>query len=195
MKNTLIIITLIASFISCKKEKLDLDPISEIGSNEFYSNDEEVELATIAIYDGLQAVPLREFALTEMRSDNARSSSGEGDWGQFETYTVVPTNLAVGTYWTANYNVIFRSNRVIENLGAVSSTSLKAQLEGEAKFSRALAHFNLVRAYGDVPILDKVIGINDSEYFSRDPKSQVYDFIIQDLIAAASLLPAKGAIE
>lgn len=194
MKKYILIISIISFSYSCKKDYLDLDPISEIGSNEFYADQDEVELATIAIYDGLQAVPLREFAITEMRSDNARSNSGEGDWGQFQSYNVLPTNLAVGTYWKANYNVIFRCNRVLENLDVVRSSTLKAQFEGEAKFSRALAHFNLVRAYGAVPILDRVIGIKDEDYFSRDAVFAVLDFVSRDLLEASNLLPPKGAV-
>ncbi|MEM9053667.1 MAG: RagB/SusD family nutrient uptake outer membrane protein, partial [Bacteroidota bacterium] len=150
---------------------------------------------TLAIYDGLQEVPLREFALTEMRSDNTRTKSSEGDWAQFENYTVVSTNQQVGVYWSVNYNVIFRANRVLENLDVVSQSGLRNQLEGEAKFTRALSHFNLVRAYGDIPILDKVIGFEETEYFDRDPVDAVYNFIIQDLVDASSLLPPKPSMD
>ncbi|GAB5555833.1 MAG: RagB/SusD family nutrient uptake outer membrane protein [Schleiferiaceae bacterium] len=194
MKKIITVFVLGVFLVSCEKE-LDLYPVSEIGSNEFYSTPEEIELATIAIYDGLQNVPLREFALTEMRSDNARSKSSEGDWAQFESFNVASTNQAVGDYWSVNYNVIFRANRVLEHIDVVPAGGFRNQLEGEAKFCRALAHFNLVRAYGDIPILDKVIGINDADYFIRDPKSEVLDFIVEDLVDAASKLPSKGALE
>jgi len=195
MKNTLILLFITLAIVGCKDEVLDLEPQSEIGSNGFYSNAEEVELATIAIYDGLQEVPLREFALTEMRSDNTRTKSSEGDWAQFESFTVEPTNLTVGTYWSANYNVIFRANRVLESLDVVGEGSLRNQLEGEAKFCRALSHFNLVRAYGDIPILDRVIGPEESDYFDRDATSAVLEVIAQDLLEATGLLPAKGDID
>ncbi len=193
-KNSLVALLIVFSF-ACKKDALELDPLSQVDGQDFYTNDAELDQATVAIYDGLQAVPLREFALTEMRSDNARSSSGEGDWGQFESYTVVATNQAVRNYWSANYNVIFRTNRVLENLGVVRSNKLRIQLEGEAKFSRALAHFNLVRAYGDVPIVDREIGITESDYFDRDPVADVYTFIIKDLEEALLLLPTKSSIK
>lgn len=195
MKKILILLVLGITAFSCSKKKLDLEPISEIGENEFYNNAEEIELATIAIYDGLQNIPLREFALTEMRSDNSRTKSSEGDWAQFESFTVRSTNQQVGVYWTVNYNVIFRANRVLENLSVVPAGLLRNQYEGEARFSRALAHFNLVRAYGDVPIMDRTIGIDESEYFSRDPVESVFSFIIQDLEAASGLLPSKGSME
>lgn len=195
MKKIFIYSALGMLMFSCDKETLNLDPISEIGTNEFYSSSDEVEAATIAIYDGLQSIPLREFALTEMRSDNTKTKTSEGDWAQFESYTVRSTNQQVGLYWKVNYNVIFRSNKVLEHLSVVGSDALRSQLEGEAKFNRALAHFNLVRAYGDIPIVDRVVGIADTDYFDRDPKSNVLVFIVQDLEDAVALLPAKGSVE
>ena len=181
------------TIVSCKKEILELEPISEISGSKFYNTTEELELATLAIYDALQNLPLREFALTEMRSDNAKSKSREGDWAQFENFTVAPTNQAIGTYWSANYNVIFRANRVLGNLSAATDGALRAQFEGEAKFNRALAHFNLVRAYGDVPLLNVEIGTDESDYFDRDPKTTVLAAITQDLQEASTLLPAKNS--
>lgn len=178
---------------SCQ-DKLDLNPLSAIGDNGFYNTADEIEGAVIAIYDGLQAVPMREFGLTEMRSDNSRSKSFEGDWAQFESFQVKPTNVAVGDYWVSNYNVIFRANRVLEHLDVVTTQSLKDQFEGEAKFTRALAHFNLVRAYGDVPLIDKVIIQADADYFDRDPVATVLAFIESDLTEAAALLPSKSSM-
>ena len=67
-------------FTSCDPERLDLAPESAIGDNGFYENTEQVSGAVIAIYDGFQNIPLREFALTEMRSDNARTKTSEGEW-------------------------------------------------------------------------------------------------------------------
>ncbi len=195
MKNKYIYILLSCSILflfSCE-ESLELDPISEIGDSGFYTNTAEVASAVVAIYDGLQAVPLREFALTEMRSDNTETKSSEGDWAQFESFDMQATNQAIGQYWTANYNVIFRANKVLENLDVVDDGS-KQQFEGEARFARALAHFNLVRAYGDVPIVDRVIIQTDTDYFSRDPVSQVLSVIESDLTAAASLLSSGGSV-
>jgi starch-binding outer membrane protein, SusD/RagB family len=190
-RNILVAFTIVSLLFGCK-DKLDLTPKSAIGDNGFYNNSDEVGGAVIAIYDGLQAVPLREFALTEMRSDNSKSKSREGDWAQFESYNVAPTNQAIGLYWAANYNVIFRANVVLANLDAVESASLKSQFEGEARFARALAHFNLVRAYGDVPLIDKVVIQTDEDYFDRDNSSTVLAFIEDDFTAAAALLAPSG---
>lgn len=191
LKNIIIVLAAFLTVTGCEK-KLDLAPISAVGDNGFYTNTDEVEGAVIAIYDGLQNVPLREFALTEMRSDNSKSKSREGDWAQFESFQVKPTNLAIGDYWAANYNVIFRANVVLEHLDAVTDADKKTQFEGEAKFARALAHFNLVRAFGDVPIIDKVIIQSDEDYFGRDAISDVLAAVDADFTAAAALLPATN---
>ena len=173
-------------------DQLDLPPLSAIGDNGFYTNTDEVEGGVIAMYDGLQNVPLREFALTEIRSDNARTKSREGDWAQFEELAVQPTNQAISDYWINNYNVIFRANRVLESLDVVTDAGLRGEFEGEARFVRALAHFNLVRAYGNVPLVDRVIGQEDEEYFDNDTPEAVYAAIEADFDAAARLLPSAS---
>ena len=193
IKTYIFLICLVAGFYSCR-EKLDLVPPSFIGDNGFYENADQVEGGVIAIYDGLQQVPLREFALLEMRTDNTETRSSEGDWAQFESFSVQPTNLAIGSYWQANYNVIFRANQVIKHLGVVTDETLKNQFEGEAKFARALSHFNLVRAFGAVPLIDQVIIQTNTGSFGRNDVSEVLAFIETDLTDATNLLPEANGI-
>ena len=188
IKAYIFLICLTMIFCSCQQE-LDLAPPSFIGDNGFYENAEQVEGGVVAIYDGLQQVPLREFALLEMRSDNTGTRTSEGDWAQFESFTVQPTNLAIGEYWQANYNVIFRANQVIKHLGVVTNETQKKQFEGEAKFARAMAHFNLVRAFGAVPLIDRVIIQTDTEFFGRNDVSEVMGFVEADLTTAVEFLP------
>lgn len=196
VKKILYTLLIAVVFVSCDTEKyLDLAPISEVGDNGFYTNAAEVEEGVLAIYDGMQAVYMREFALTEMRSDNSETKSSEGDWAQFERLDVRPTNQAIGTYWSTNYNVIFRANRILEHLDVVTDATLKAQFEGEARFARALAHFNLVRAYGAVPLIDKVIIQTDTEAFGQKSVNEVLSFIENDLALAAGQLPGRNGIE
>lgn len=182
-------------FNSCE-DFLNLSPISEMAVTSFYKNDSEVEGGVVAIYDGMQKYVQVEWALAEMRSDNThtRAQRSEGEWREFETMDVQTINATVSDYWIDNYNVIFRANTVLANLKNVSNATLKLQYEGEAKFARALSHFNLVRAFGDVPIVDKIINYNDQEYFSRDPQYEVYKFIESDLLKAIDNLPSRTKI-
>src|SRR5450759_1687321 len=181
--------------VSCE-DFLNLSPVSEIAGSTFYRNDKELESGVIGIYDGMQNYIQTEWPLAEMRSDNThtRAQRSEGEWREFETMNVQVINSTVSKYWIDNYNVIFRANTVLENLDNMTSESLKKQFEGEAKFARALSHFNLVRAFGDIPVIDKIIKYTDKEYFARDPESEVYDLIKSDLTTAVANLPTRANI-
>ncbi|WP_258103291.1 RagB/SusD family nutrient uptake outer membrane protein [Marinoscillum sp. MHG1-6] len=192
MKNifkTTIIASLAIALGSCD---LDLEPVSAIGENAFFNTTEEVEAGVIAMYDGLQDVVSREFALTEMRSGNTESRSGEGDWAQFESFEVRPTNVAITNYWTYNYNVIFRANTVLKHLDVVSDSSLYNQYEAEARFVRALAYFNLARTYGGVPLIDQVVIQSDKEFFERKTYDETMEFIVDDLEFAVDNLRSRS---
>lgn len=187
-------ILLVLFVFSACDDFLDLAPISEIGENGFYTNESELDAAVVAIYDGLQEIPEVEFAVTDLRSDNGRTKTSEGSWAQFENMNVDPTNATVSEYWSYNYNSIFRANKVLENIDVLEDGTKKSQFEGEAKFVRALCHFNLVRSFGDVPIITQIVQPTEDEFFSRDSKTEVYTQIKSDLTDAISMLPGRSDI-
>ncbi|WP_044204790.1 RagB/SusD family nutrient uptake outer membrane protein [Flammeovirga sp. OC4] len=183
-----------ATLTSCESQ-LNLQPLSAIGDNGFYQNTSEVQAATFAMYDGLQSTVLREFALTEMRSDNSKSKNSEGEWAQFEHMNVSPTNGTLSTYWSDCYNVIFRANKVLASLDVVTDDASKTIFESEAKFVRALMYFNLTRGFGDVPLVTKVVVPGDLTTTERIAVNTVYQQIDQDLTEAIAGLPDRGGIE
>ena len=183
---------------SCSDDFLSPDPISAVSGEEYYTNDQELETAVVNMYDGLQGLndtdannnhaTQIEYQLTEMRSDNTRSKAQEGESAQFESFSVASTNGVVLDYYRSFYNVIFRANIVLENLEAATPEAA-AKFEAEAKFVRAYAYFMLVRLFGPIPLVDKVIEITDVEtQFTRRSVDDIYQLIISDLtIAVASL--------
>lgn len=196
LKNTGILILLII-ISSCSKDFLEPEPTAAISAVGYYQNEDQLETAVVNMYDGIQGVNALEittsglnhsiqieYYLTEMRSDNTRTKNGEGEAAQFDSYTVVATNGIVADYYRSFYNIIFRANTVLENLG-VASEANAPRIEGEAKFVRAYAHFNLVRLFGDIPLISRVVGIEElEEQFTRNSSSDIYDFIISDLQTA-----------
>ena len=72
----------------------------------------------------------------------------------------------------------------------------KDVIVGEAKFLRAYYYFELVKFFGDVPlIVDKRIGIEEALTLERTPASEVYAQIEADLIAASSVLSYTGVVK
>ncbi len=61
----------------------------------------------------------------------------------------------------------------------------------EVRFLRAYYHFNLVRAYGDIPLVTKVLTESEANSLTRTPSDEVFKFIVDecDAILAADLLP------
>ena len=109
---------------------LEPEPISFISQEFFFANDDELDVGILNIYDGLQGVNNQqitgfrstqvEYMLTEMRSDNARARGGgdaTSDFQQFEIYEVNTNNIIVQNYYESMYNVLFRANLILDNLG------------------------------------------------------------------------------
>jgi hypothetical protein len=186
----------VGAFItSCEDDFLEPALSSAINGGSYYNNATELETAVVNMYDGLQGVNSTsagdnhstqvEFYLTEMRSDNTRTKAQEGEAAQFESFAVEATNGIVADYYRSFYNVIFRANLVLANLEAAGTSA--AQFEAEAKFVRAYAYFNLVRLYGDIPLVTSLTGPADTDVaYTRVASDDVYDLIQADLNAAIS---------
>ncbi|MGC4129358.1 MAG: RagB/SusD family nutrient uptake outer membrane protein [Bergeyella sp.] len=188
---------------NCGDDFLNPEPTSAISADTFYSTESELMNGVINMYDGIQGVNALnntdsdlnhaiqvEYFVTEMRSDNTqtKSGAGEGEQVQFENHIIKPTNSIVYDYYRSFYDILNRANIVLKNLG-VASDANRAKIEGEAKFVRAYAHFNLVRLFGDIPLADEVITIDNTEkQFTRVPKAEVYNLIISDLETAVASL-------
>ena len=196
----LYIILILVSFVfgACDEDYLSPTPTAAVSAGGYFTNAAELETGVLAMYDAIQGINSTttddnhavqvEFYLTEMRSDNTRTKSTEGEAAQFENFTVGANNGIVADYYRSFYNIIFRANTVLENL-SVASGETAAQFEGEAKFVRAYAYFNLVRLFGDVPLVEGLVAPLDIDVqFNRVATSTIYDLIVSDLTTATQSL-------
>ena len=201
MKNINILILLFLGVIitSCESDFLEPTPTSGVTSGSYFTDADEVGTAVINMYDGIQGVNststndnhaiMYEFYITEMRSDNTRTKSSEGEAAQFEDYSITATNGIVSDYYASFYNIVFRANTVLDNLGVVEDAAVAAAYEGEAKFVRAYAYFNLVRLYGDIPLVDRSLSPSEIDVqYTRVATASIYNLIVSDLQTAAANL-------
>lgn len=168
-----------------------------IGS--FLRNETEVEEYVNAVYGTLQATGLYGLylpAITEIPSDNTFDevpANDDGIYGQLDQFTTIPSNAIVTSVWQASYQGIQRANVVLGRIDAVSyaSATTKQARVGEMKFIRALLYFNLVRLYGDVPLVTQET-TDPNTYFGqgRTAKALVYSQVVADLTEAIQGLPA-----
>jgi len=189
-------------FNSCQDEFLNPLPDSAIVVDAFFASDDDVLAGIIGIYDALQGVNVNtesnttrfnrglqfEFMVTEMRSDNTRTATLEGSRADFHRYRVDPTNVQSEDYYQSMYEIIFRSNNVL-NFIDVADESNQSAYAAEARFLRAIAYFRLVRLYGAVPLVTSVVGPTEDELlFTRVAEEQIYSQIVLDLEDAVANL-------
>ena len=91
--------------------------------------------------------------------------------------------------YTGPYANIRRCNLLLEKAAGYSNQDEIAQYVGEAHFFRAWNYFQLMQKFGDVIIVNHTIDVDDALMSSsRNNRSEVTDFIIEDLRKAASLM-------
>ncbi|HEY0668533.1 MAG TPA: RagB/SusD family nutrient uptake outer membrane protein [Sphingobacteriaceae bacterium] len=125
------------------------------------------------------------------------SDNYAANWSD-DAYAVSPNSISDGSRttpattadWDNNYRLIRASNTLLEKSRVTSAdrASIKRYL-GEAYFFRAFANFELVKRYGDVPLILKTFDVNDPETQApRTSKEIVLDAIYTDLDSAVTHL-------
>ena len=192
-----------AMFVSCDTDEfLNPLPDSVIVSNTFFQTDSDVLSGIVGVYDAIQGVNENtesnstrfnrgvqlEYLLTEHRSDNTRSKTLEGSRADFHRYIVEPDNIQSEDYYQSMYEIIFRSNNVLQYIENADDVNIN-KYTAEVKFLRAYAYFNLVRLYGAVPLVTRVVSSEEKELlFTRVDVVNVYEQIVLDLQAGVTYL-------
>ncbi len=182
----------------CGEDFLDRAPISNMNDLDFYKTEKDFVTAMWSAYNSLHTLygpeSLPSF-FGELMSDNAYNDNTAGtvqDYEAFENHTMNPNNILVLGYWNNYYTALFRVNNIIAKSSEVEFAG-KDALVAEAHFLRALHYFDMVRAWGDIPLVTTPVGIADAYKMGRTPATQVYDQIVEDLVFAAAKLPVKAS--
>lgn len=99
----------------------------------------------------------------------------------------------LATSWDGYWLCIYYANTLISNLEVSSAPADIVQIaEGEARFMRALCYFNLVRAFGNIPII--LHGDVPTGEEMRATVLDNYKVIENDLVIAENSLPIPAAV-
>ncbi|HWB95016.1 MAG TPA: RagB/SusD family nutrient uptake outer membrane protein [Puia sp.] len=148
--------------------------------------------STLRTYAGFSSLPWLDFH--SIRDDDAQKGSSTTDGAEidaeFETFKYTKDDWATDTYWNDHFTMISLANQELhlaDSLHVKDPASLRNV--GEACFFRAYSYFELVKAYGDVPLLD-FYSNNPSDYnVPKSPASKIYQLIDSDLNVAIQYLP------
>lgn len=206
------LLALLAAATSCNKTFLDETPQSFVSGSTYFKTQADFTQAVNGAYAGLRTLYGTPFTsdanpgygawqMGEMRSDNTtfiyRSAQrGYVDRENVATFLDDATTGAAGLKYDADYVIIARANDVISRIDAATfDAATKDNLKGQALFLRALAYFDLVRYFGDVPLALTPATTLAETSLPRSPRADVYAQIVADAKAAAPLLPLKAAQE
>ncbi|QHS56383.1 RagB/SusD family nutrient uptake outer membrane protein [Mucilaginibacter sp. 14171R-50] len=189
MKKTIYI--LICFFVcwtsACRK--MDIPPINIIQDKDALSNAGGVQAYMARLYSQL---PIEDFRYSPQRGLNffwiiSPFPAVTGEALSRDQRGAMQENVDESP-WAECYSLIRDANYFIENLPKYSSSFTEAQVNswlGEARFVRAATYFALVKRYGGVPLIDKVLEYPTPDLESlnipRSSEEAIYDFIATDL--------------
>jgi hypothetical protein len=192
---------------SCKKDFITLLPETTRVTDNVYKTASDFNTAVVGTYStfkhpGLYSNCSASSALLNMEeitSDNCDYGFPRGtsvvNIFELEDFNFSLSNINFSNAWIGHYAGIARANTILNRLGDASfDAASKTKYEAEAKFLRAYFYFNLVRMFGDIPLVTtEFTNPNEGYNIGRTAASKVYDLIISDLSFAETNLPATIA--
>lgn len=194
--------------ISCN-DLLDLEPVSQITPESYYSNAEQLGSYLNTYYDSFLKLPFNGNMFHDVNAWNdglARSDRNtdifvqdvNGNTALFaDNHWEVPSGKNLQTYYAQFRVCNYFLERVIPAYEAKSISGEDALIRnyiGEAYFLRAVAYFNAMARFGDLPIITSVLEDRDEvivEASKRAPRNEVARFILEDLDKAIGFLSAR----
>lgn len=184
------VFVLAISLVGCKK--LELTPENSFTDLNYWTSQDKAQSVLNTAYS--QMFNSTYFFYNEATSDNAYN--GRGD-------IAGSASLAAGIYdpslprlkneWNNRYAGIKTANLFIENIDRVPDlpVEVRDRMVAEARFLRAWQHFQLMTWFGDIPLVDHDLSLEEAQSISRTPREEVLDFILFELEEAAADLPTN----
>ncbi|MCC5938368.1 MAG: RagB/SusD family nutrient uptake outer membrane protein [Lunatimonas sp.] len=193
---------LLAAGLSSCDEFIEKQPIDQLSQATFFADEATTRTAIIGTYRSMTSSASYGQAfivIPEFAAGNMAHISSFPEYVEYQNFNIRIDNPWSLNIWTASYNTINAANNIIAfapRIDGFSNNTTLQNLVREARFIRALSYFNLVRGWGDVPlILEPTTQQTTSADLrvSRNAASDVYAAIIADLTQALDLpLNASG---
>ena len=189
---------------SCSDFLDETDP-SNLQPDSFFTLPDHAEAAVNATYAGLRfygegaGIFSANWQMLEAVTGTATTETGQNsDLNNLYSLIYDGNTAHINNWWNGLYRIIANANLSIERIPGIefpaANVAQKTKLIGEAKFLRAWSYFNIVRLWGDAPLIT-LPQTTESEDFSpaRAPQEEIYKLILADLTAAeAAGLPVTA---
>jgi hypothetical protein len=194
MKKIFIFFVSIIVFTSCESF-LEQQPVDQITTDQVIIDAASAETAVLGIYSRLQIGNAYGNLLVNMpgvASDELVHSGSFPTIAEVDDNSMSSNNVTTSGMWQTCYTGIFQCNNVLEIIEANPelpglTPALTNEIVGQARFLRALFHFNLLNLYGDVPLATST-DLETLSTISRTPRAEVMSFVIEEARTAATEL-------
>lgn len=185
--------TVTTGLSSCS-DWLEQEPVSQITPEGLFTNSTNVQAAVNQLYDDIIPSHGRwDYGIyqDDEETDNQVDRSPDNKFG---TGLWLTGNTNDDWSWTDIRNVNYQLNSILDayNGGEITgSDSDVRQYIGEAYFLRAFAYFDLLRKFGDLPIITEALPDDEATLVAADkrqPCNEVARFIINTLDTATTYL-------
>lgn len=198
MKNTYLYIFCL-SLLSLGSCELETEPLTQQTDTNFYKTTEDAYSALVGCYDGLQvatgASGLGVPVISEVMSDNCFGGTGASDGYNYALIDEFDKSRSpsdvdlLNENWKNYYKALYRCNVFLMKMDQIDwkgDTALRNTYESETKFIRAYIYFEMVRLWGNIPLLTAP----STDNVPQATPEEVYKLIAEDLAFAANNLPA-----
>lgn len=146
--------------------------------------------------------------LSESHSDNAYAGTTGAEVLPFENNSIEGSNSVLQRDWERYMEDVGRANKLIVNIDSVQDDSFTSEerqsVKAQALIFRSLVYFDMVRIWGNIPLIlteagditSETIGEVFDEYFpAQSSESEVYEQIEVDLLEALNYAPDNDAAD
>ena len=192
-KFPIIALALAAGFVSCS-DYLEQEPLSYLTPEKFYTSEDQVQAVANQFYtDILPGHGGWDYG-TYTSDNNTDNQMSRNPSSKFTTNLYKTSNTNGDWSWGNIRNVNYQLNQVKTKYAAGqisgNDTNIR-QYIGELYFFRAYAYFDLLKKFGDLPILTEALPDNEAILVAankRQPCNEVARFIINNLDTATTYL-------
>jgi hypothetical protein len=171
---------------------LETEPPGTLSEATFWQNEEDIRVASNDLYNYLYG-QLR-FDLSAL-SDEATPSWSFDNLATYargqQTSTTEFGNSWWPSWWESHYAGIRAANEILSYQGEIEQgdQEMIARHMAEARFMRAYLYMHLTFLFGDVPLIQEPIALEDAQDVTRTSQEEVWNFVSSELETAAQNLP------
>lgn len=188
MKKYSLVFILSFMFLMSCDEFLTEEPRSSISSTNFFKTAADANVSISGIYSSIRAhYNFNVYYFGDVSTEIASSGEVSSTLNSGEYTAADPV---FRDFWTLMFRTINYANDAIKNIPKISmDATLRDRYVGEARFLRALAYFELVRAFGGVPKITEPTLDATNNSLPRASADEIYNLIFNDLKICEAVLP------